>query len=120
MSEEKAPKANDTVKLDVETVLQTSEGRSFLNQLNAVSRVLSIKNSEVEFKGEEILKTGYVGDCKSVHLFKCPDGYFLFCNKAFTRNNWSAASEKLIDVIDKAYDGEIKNKISQILRTEAA
>ncbi|MCZ6803916.1 MAG: hypothetical protein O7D86_08285 [Proteobacteria bacterium] len=50
MSEEKAPKPKDTVKLDVETILQTTEGRSFLNQLNQVSRVLSIRNSEVNFK----------------------------------------------------------------------
>jgi len=115
MSEEKAPKPKDTVKLDVETILQTTEGRSFLNQLNEVSRVLSVRNSEVDFKGEEILKTGYLGDCKSVQLFKCPDGYFLFCNKASTKNNWSAASSKLNDVIEKIQNEEVKKKISETL-----
>jgi len=115
MPEEKAPGPKDIVKLDVETVLQTTEGRSFLNQLNEVSRVLSVRDSAVDFKGEEILKTGYLGDCKSVQLFKCPNGYFLFCNKAFTKNNWSAAGSKLNDVIEKIQDGEIKKKISETL-----
>ncbi len=115
MSEEKAPKPKDTVKLDVETILQTTEGRSFLNQLNEVSRVLSVKGSEVNFRGEEILKTGYLGDYKSVQLFKCPNGYFLFCNKAFTKNNWSTAAGKLNDVIEKIQDGEVKKKISESL-----
>jgi len=115
MSEEKAPRPKDIVKLDVETVLQTTEGRSFLNQLNEVSRVLSVRDSAVDFKGEEILKTGYLGDCKSVQLFKCPNGYFLFCNKAFTKNNWSAAGSKLNDVIEKIQDGQIKKKISETL-----
>ena len=115
MPEEQAPGPKDIVKLNVETVLQTTEGRSFLNQLNEVSRVLSVRNSAVDFKGEEILKTGYLGDCKSVQLFKCPNGYFLFCNKAFTKNNWSAAGSKLNDVIEKIQDGEIKKKISETL-----
>jgi len=115
MSEEKTPRPKDIVKLDVETVLQTTEGRSFLNQLNEVSRVLSVRDSAVDFKGEEILKTGYLGDCKSVQLFKCPNGYFLFCNKAFTKNNWSAAGSKLNDVIEKIQDGQIKKKISETL-----
>ena len=115
MPEEKAPRPKDIVKLDVETVLQTTEGRSFLNQLNEVSRVLSVRDSAVDFKGEEILKTGYLGDCKSVQLFKCPNGYFLFCNKAFTKNNWSATGSKLNDVIEKIQDGEIKKKISETL-----
>ena len=115
MSEEKTQNPEDTVKLDVETILQTTEGRIFLNQLNQVSRVLSIRNSEVNFKGVEVVKTGYLGDCKSVHLFKCPNGYFLFCNKAFTKNNWSAAGSKLNDVIEKIQDGEVKKKISETL-----
>lgn len=115
MSEEKVPKPKDTVKLDVETILQTTEGRSFLNQLNEVSRVLSMRDSAVYFKGEKILKTGYLGDCKSVQLFKCPNGYFLFCNKAFTKNNWSAAGSKLNDVIEKIQDREVKKKISEAM-----
>ncbi len=115
MSEEKTQNPEDTVKLDVETILQTTEGRSFLNQLNQVSRVLSMRNSEVNFKGVEVVKTGYLGDCKSVHLFKCPNGYFLFCNKASTKNNWSAAGSKLNDVIEKIQDGEVKKKISETL-----
>ncbi len=115
MSEEKAPKPKDIVKLDVETILQTTEGRSFLNQINQVSRILSIRDSKVDFKGEEILKTGYLGDCKSVHLFKCPNGYFLFCNKAFTKNNWSSAGSKLNEIIEKIQDGEVKKKISETL-----
>lgn len=119
MSKENAPKAKDVVKLDVETVLQTTEGRVFLDQLKSVSRVLSIKDSVVEFKGEEILKTGYVGDCKGVQLFECPNGYFLFCNKAFTKNNWSTSGEKLNEVVGRVEDKEIRDKVSKMLATAA-
>ncbi|MFQ5677690.1 MAG: hypothetical protein ACE5G1_17510, partial [bacterium] len=117
--EEKAPKVKDTVKLDVETILQTTEGRVFLDQLKSVSRVLSFKDSEVEFKGEEILKTGYVGDCKRVHLFKCPNGYFLFCNKAFTKNNWSTTGEKLNELVSRVENKEIRERVSEMLATTA-
>ena len=110
---EKEPKPKDRAKLDVETILQTTEGRSFLNNINSVSQVLAIVNSTVEFKGEEIVKTGYVGDCKSVHLFKCPNGYFLFCNKAFTMNNWSTTGTTVDEVIAKTYDNDIKKRIKE-------
>ena len=92
---ERVTKADGIAKLDVESVVQTTEGRAFIKQLTAVSRIISLKSTEVEFVGEEILKTGYVADCKSIQVFKCPDGYFLFCNKAFTMNNWSAIADDL-------------------------
>ena len=117
---EKAPKPTDRVKLDVETILQTAEGRHFLNQLNFVSQIVTIKNSQVEFKGEQMVKTGYVADCKSVQLFKCPDGYFLFCNKAATKNNWSVSGRGLEEVLSKLYDNEIKNKLEEELASAEA
>lgn len=117
---EKAPKPTDRVKLDVETILQTAEGRHFLNQLNFVSQIVTIKDSQVEFKGEQMVKTGYVADCKSVQLFKCPDGYFLFCNKAATKNNWSVSGRGLEEVLSKLYDNEIKNKLEEELASAEA
>ena len=117
---EKAPKPTDRVKLDVETILQTAEGRHFLNQLNFVSQIVTIKDSQVEFKGEQMVKTGYVADCKSVQLFKCPDGYFLFCNKAATKNNWSVSGRGLEEVLSKLYDNEIKNKPEEELASAEA
>ena len=80
---EKPVKPKDVVSLDVETNLQTTEGRVFLNQISKVSRVLYLKDSAVEFKGEQLLKTGYIADFKSVMLYKCPNGYFIFGDKAF-------------------------------------
>ena len=117
---EKATKPTDRVKLDVETILQTAEGRHFLNQLNFVSQIVTIKDSQVEFKGEQMVKTGYVADCKSVQLFKCPDGYFLFCNKAATKNNWSVSGRGLEEVLSKLYDNEIKNKLEEELASAEA
>lgn len=117
---EKAPKPTDRVKLDVETILQTAEGRHFLNQLNFVSQIVTIKDSQVVFKGEQMVKTGYVADCKSVQLFKCPDGYFLFCNKAATKNNWSVSGRGLEEVLSKLYDNEIKNKLEEELASAEA
>ncbi len=115
-----ASRAKDVVKLDVETTLNTIEARKFLNQISLVSRVLSMRDTEVEFKGEEIAATGYVGDCKSVQLFKCPNGFFLFCNKAFTKNNWSAAARTLEEVLQQIDDDAVRAKVSEELSTEAA
>ena len=58
---EKPVKSKDVVSLNVETNLQTTVGRDFLNQINKVSRVLYLKDTAVEFKGEQLLKTGYFG-----------------------------------------------------------
>ena len=63
---EKPVKPKDVVSLDVESNLQTTEGRVFLNQINKVSRVLYLKDTAVEFKGEQLLNTGYIADFKSV------------------------------------------------------
>ncbi len=116
---EKAAKAKDVVSLDVESNVQTFEGRKFLNQLNSVSHVLHLKDTTVEFKGEEVLKTGYVGDFKSLILYKCPKGYFLFGDKAFGKNNWSAAASKLDELVAKLDDSDVKKKISEALRPAA-
>lgn len=110
MSDEKK-----VAKLDFETSLFTIEGRIFLKQLSSVSYVLSVKDSGAEFWGEEKVKTGYVGDCKSVHLFECPEGFLLFCNKAFTQNNWSATGQTAAEVLDKVYDIEIKKRVEEEL-----
>ncbi|MFQ6114587.1 MAG: hypothetical protein ACE5NG_10970 [bacterium] len=101
------------VKLDIETNVQTGEGRIFLNQLNQVSHVLFFRDTEVEFKGETALKTGYVGDCKSVTLYKCPNGFFLFCNAAFGKNNWSAIGQTFEEVLAKVSSKEIKKKLQE-------
>ncbi len=112
---EKAAKANDHISLDVETILQTTEARNYLNQINQVSRVLFMKNSQVEFKGEEILKTGYISDCKSVLLYKCPNGYFLFCNKVFSMNNWSTAATDTVELLAQIEDSEIKKRVEAVI-----
>ena len=113
---EKTEQPKDKVKLDVETILLTTEGRHFIKQIQSVSRILLINHSEVTFKGEEMAKLGYVGDCKSVQLFKCPDGYFLFCNKAMSMNNWSAVDASLENLLNKVYDPEIKEKVAAALK----
>ncbi len=114
---EKAAKPKDSVKLNVETILQTSDGRRFLNQISKVSQVMAMRDAEVEFKGEEVATTGYVGDCKSVHLFKCPGGYFLFLNKAFSMNNWSASGE--LDEVLQKVDDDIRKALEVQLAEEA-
>jgi hypothetical protein len=47
---EHATKPKDEVKLDVESNVQTMEGRVFVNQLNEVSHVLALKDTEIVFK----------------------------------------------------------------------
>ena len=108
---EKPAKAQDVVKLNVETNLYTTEGRIFLNQLNTVSRVLTLREAEVEFKGELVFKTGYLGDYKSVQLYKCPGGYFLFFDMAFGQNNRSLIGETLDDLLAKVDDNKVKERI---------
>ncbi|MFQ5709149.1 MAG: hypothetical protein ACE5HO_16965 [bacterium] len=109
----KKTKSNEIVKLDVEANVQTMAGRVFLRQLNEVSHVLRLKDTEVEFKGELLVKSGYVGDCKSAVLYKCPKGYFLFCDQAFGSNNWSVIGSTLEDLLDKVQDTGIKEKLKQ-------
>ncbi len=111
---EKPVKPKDVVSLDVETNLQTTEGRVFLNQINKVSRVLYLKDSVVEFKGEQLLKTGYIADFKSVMFYKCPNGYFIFGDKAFGKNNWSAVGHGLDDVASQVADEKIKKMILEL------
>ena len=111
---EKPVKPKDVVLLDVETNLQTTEGRVFLNQISKVSRVLYLKDSAVEFKGEQLLKTGYIADFKSVMLYKCPNGYFIFGDKAFGKNNWSAVGHDLDEVASQVDDEKIKKMISEL------
>jgi hypothetical protein len=108
---EKPEKPKDVVKLDVETNVQTTEGRIFLTQLNTVSHVLHLKDSVVHFRGEEVLKTGYIGDFKSLILYKCPKGYFLFGDRAFGKNNVSWAGNDLDELLGKLRDKEIEKKI---------
>jgi len=110
---EKAAKPKDLVTLDLETNVQTAEGRIFLNQLNTVSHVLHLKDTTVEFKGEEVLRTGYIGDFKSLMLYKCPNGYFLFGDMAFGKNNWSVISKTLDELLTKVKNEEIKKRISE-------
>ena len=110
---EKPAKRKDVASLDVETNLQTTEGRIFLNHLNTASRVLLVKGSTVEFKGEEILKTGYVGDFKSIILYKCPKGYFLFGDRAFGNDNLSMVGATVEELLSKIEDKEIKERISE-------
>lgn len=117
---DKPARPQDVIKLDTETVLQTTEGRIFINQLNTVSHVLAMRNAEVEFKGEELVKTGYVGDWKSVQLYKCPKGYFLFCDAAFGMNNWSAIGETVEEVLDKITDKDVRKRVEEELSTEKA
>lgn len=117
---EKPAKPQDVINLDTETVLQTTEGRVFINQLNTVSHVLSMRDAEVAFKGEEIVKTGYVGEWKSVQLFKCPNGYFLFCDAAFGKNNWSAIGKTVEEILGKVADKEVRQCIEEELSAEEA
>jgi len=102
-------------KLDTETSLHTSEGRIFINQLRSVTEIISILDTSAQFKGEEIVKTGYLGEYKSVHLFKCPKGYFLFCNKTFTKNNWSIADSDLEALMSKISDNDVVQRLKEEL-----
>lgn len=111
MSEKSQPESS--VTLDVESETNTAEGRQFLRHIVAVSRVLQMKDTQITFKGEELLKISFVGDCKSVQLFKCPTGYFLFCNKSFTKNNWSAAGKTVSEVVEAVYDPEVKSRLAE-------
>jgi hypothetical protein len=108
--------AETIAKVDTENSLFTSEGRLYIKQLRSVSEIVAINETTAQFKGEEIVKTGYVGDYKSVHLFKCKKGYFLFCNKLFTKHNWSAAAEELDTLLQQVPD---KN-VSELLKKELA
>jgi len=117
---DKPAKPQDIVKLDTETILQTAEGRVFINQLNTVSHVLSMQDAELQFKGEEVLKTGYIGDWKSIQLFKCPNGFFLFCDAAFGKNNWSAIGETVEEVLGKIGDKEVRQRVEEELAAEKA
>lgn len=108
---EKVAKPKDVVTLDVETNVQTTEGRIFLHQLNAVSHVLQPKDTKVEFKGEQVFKSGYIGEFKSVVLYKCPKGYFLFGDKVFGNNNVSWIGGDLDELLSKVSDKEIIQKI---------
>jgi len=117
---DKPAKPQDVIKLDTETVLQTTEGRIFINQLNTVSHVLAMRDAEIEFKGEEIVKTGYVGDWKSVQLYKCPNGYFLFCDAAFGKNNWSTIGKSVEEVLDRISDEEVRRRVEEELSAEKA
>ncbi|MCG8607447.1 hypothetical protein MJD09_21005, partial [bacterium] len=101
---DKPAKAKEIVSLDVETNLQTTEGRIYLNQLQTVSQVFLLKDSIVEFKGEELLKTGYIGDFKSVALYRCPNGYFSFGDRAFGKHNWSASGKDLDEILAQISD----------------
>jgi hypothetical protein len=118
MSDE-TPQLAEVVKLDTEAVLLTSEGRTFLNQLTCVSRIITISNTTVTFKGKEVMKTGYWGDYKSVQLFECPQGYFLFCNKLFSKNNWSAAASDLDTLFQQITDRALADRIQQELSQRA-
>lgn len=108
-------KAQDVVTLDVESNLQTTEGRSFINQLNQVSHVLHLKDTVVQFKGETLIATGYVGDYKTVQLYKCPNGYFLFADMAFGKDNWSVIGRTLDEVLGQVQDKEVTKKIKEEL-----
>lgn len=116
---EKAAKPKDVMSLDLESNVQTFEGRKFLNQLNSVSHVLHLKDTTVQFKGEEVLKTGYVGDFKSLILYKCPNGYFLFADKAFGKNNWSVTGGTLEELLAKLPDGDVRKKLTEALKPVA-
>jgi hypothetical protein len=94
-------------KIDTEACLHTAEGRVYLNQLKSVTKVTGISETTAHFIGEEIVKLGYTGEYKSIHLFRCPDGYFLFCNKTFSKNNWSASDRELDVLLDKVSDVEV-------------
>jgi len=117
---EKTTKPTDAVTLNLETIVQTTEARHFIDEIRSVGKILSLKDSEVTFKGEEIAKIGIVGDCKSVQLFKCPNGYFVFCNKAFSMTNWSAADSSLENLLNNIYDPQITEKIAEALKSAKA
>ena len=107
------------VKLDTETSLLTSEGRVFLNQIASVSSIMRVNNTSVEFLGEELVKTGYVSDCKRVQLIKCPAGYFLFADKTFTKNNWSVAAPDLETLLQNVPDREVRTQLEKELSATA-
>ncbi|MFQ5638399.1 MAG: hypothetical protein ACE5IR_10445 [bacterium] len=106
-------KPNNVISLDVETNVQTAEGRFFLNHLNTVSHVLFLRDSTVRFQGEQVMKTGYFDDFKSLILYKCPKGYFLFGDKAFGTNNLSWIGSDLDSLLKCVDDKKLTKKISE-------
>ena len=93
----------------------TSEGRVFLNQVASVSSIMRINNTTVEFLGEQLVKTGYLSDYKSVQLIKCPAGYLLFADKIFTKNNWSVAAPDLDTLLQAVSDKEVLAQLEKEL-----
>ncbi len=117
---EKGARPKDVVILDVETNVQTAEGRVFLNQLNAVSRVLHLKDTTVQFKGEVVAQTGYVGDFKSLTLYKCPNGYCLFGDKAFGKNNVAWVGKTVEEVLAQVPDEAARRQVAELVTTREA
>lgn len=111
----KAENKSGIVSLDVESNVQTLEGRIFLKQLNEVSHVLHLKDTEVKFFGEEIARLEYVGDYKSIILYQCPRGYFLFFDRAIGKNNWSLVGQSIDEIIDNLSDEEVKTQLQEKL-----
>ena len=103
------------VSLDVESNVQTLEGRVFLKQLNEVSHVLHLKDTEVKFFGEEIARLVYVGDYKNIILYQCPKGYFLFFDCAIGKNNWSLIGRTVDEILNKIPDQKIKKQLQEKL-----
>ncbi len=117
---EKEPKAKDVTTLDVETNVQTTEGRVFLDQLNKVSHVLLLQDTEVTFKGELVFKTGYVGDYKSIQLYKCPRGFFLFFDVAYGKNNRSLVATTIDELLKQIPDKKIREQVAQAASEQIA
>ena len=74
----------------------------------------------MQFKGEQVLKTGYMGDYKSLILYKCPKGYFLFGDKAFGKNNVSWIGDDLDALLENVSDKEIIKRITTEVTGSAA
>lgn len=114
---EKGKDAN-VVTLDLETNTNTSEGRFFVDTLQAVTLILARRKSEVTFQGKEVAKAEFVGDNRSVSVYECPRGYFIFFDKLVGKNNWALSAATLDQALAKIPDEETQKALSEALKPQ--
>ncbi len=104
------------VSLDLETNTETSEGRVFIDALAQVTVILARRKSEVTFQGKEIARLQWIGDNRSVTIYECPNGYFVFFDKLVGKNNWAVSGASLEEVLAKVPDEETRKALITALQ----
>jgi hypothetical protein len=113
-------KGGNQVTLDLETNTHTSEGRIFIDTLQAVTRILARLKSEVTFEGKEIARVQWVSDNKSITIYECPNGYFLFFDKLIGKDNRAISAKTLEEALAKVPDEESRKALQEALEPATA